>query len=103
MKLRYVKCSGMCYCVFFLKQKAPYEKRISYWSSDVCSSDLTAGPDESCGGQRIDADHHARAKRKTIADTIRLMHDLAAQLERRGTRSEERRVGQACVSTRTSR
>src|SRR3546814_18314775 len=26
---------------FFCKQKTAYEMRISYWSSDVCSSDLT--------------------------------------------------------------
>src|SRR3546814_1917354 len=26
--------------VFFSKQKTAYEMRISYWSSDVCSSDL---------------------------------------------------------------
>src|SRR3546814_3310633 len=26
---------------FFLKQKTAYEMRISDWSSDVCSSDLT--------------------------------------------------------------
>src|SRR3546814_8812090 len=26
---------------FFFKQKTAYEMRISYWSSDVCSSDLT--------------------------------------------------------------
>src|SRR3546814_961175 len=25
---------------FFFKQKTAYERRISYWSSDVCSSDL---------------------------------------------------------------
>src|SRR3546814_6155189 len=25
---------------FFFKQKTAYELRISYWSSDVCSSDL---------------------------------------------------------------
>src|SRR3546814_6738333 len=30
-----------CYIVFvFFKQKTAYEVRISYWSSDVCSSDL---------------------------------------------------------------
>src|SRR3546814_9099766 len=28
-------------CVFFFKQKTAYELRISDWSSDVCSSDLT--------------------------------------------------------------
>src|SRR3546814_16202038 len=27
--------------MFFFKQKTAYEMRISYWSSDVCSSDLT--------------------------------------------------------------
>src|SRR3546814_7335939 len=31
----------MCLFVFF-KQKTAYELRISDWSSDVCSSDLTA-------------------------------------------------------------
>src|SRR3546814_1707136 len=29
-------------CVFFFKQKTAYERRISDWSSDVCSSDLIA-------------------------------------------------------------
>src|SRR3546814_7394008 len=28
-------------CFFFCKQKTSYEMRISDWSSDVCSSDLT--------------------------------------------------------------
>src|SRR3546814_4188996 len=28
--------------VFFVKQKTAYEMRISDWSSDVCSSDLSA-------------------------------------------------------------
>src|SRR3546814_8224142 len=29
-------------CIFFFKQKTAYEMRISDWSSDVCSSDLSA-------------------------------------------------------------
>src|SRR3546814_5196679 len=29
----------LCLCLFF-KQKTAYERRISDWSSDVCSSDL---------------------------------------------------------------
>src|SRR3546814_10131738 len=29
-------------CFFFCKQKTAYDMRISDWSSDVCSSDLTA-------------------------------------------------------------
>src|SRR3546814_5537596 len=32
-------------CFFFFKQKTAYEMRISDWSSDVCSSDLSAGSD----------------------------------------------------------
>src|SRR3546814_12617346 len=31
-----------CCFFFFFKQKTAYEMRISDWSSDVCSSDLTA-------------------------------------------------------------
>src|SRR3546814_10972498 len=32
----------MCWCLFFFfKQKTAYEMRISDWSSDVCSSDLS--------------------------------------------------------------
>src|SRR3546814_9831684 len=31
----------MCICFFFFKQKTAYEMRISDWSSDVCSSDLS--------------------------------------------------------------
>src|SRR3546814_4287258 len=30
-----------CFFFFFFKQKTAYEMRISDWSSDVCSSDLT--------------------------------------------------------------
>src|SRR3546814_7782941 len=30
--------------VFFFKQKTAYEMRISDWSSDVCSSDLSSTP-----------------------------------------------------------
>src|SRR3546814_2016165 len=29
------------WCFFFFKQKTAYEMRISDWSSDVCSSDLS--------------------------------------------------------------
>src|SRR3546814_9489931 len=34
-------CILLFYCLFFFKQKTAYEMRISDWSSDVCSSDLT--------------------------------------------------------------
>src|SRR3546814_4084821 len=32
---------SVCWRFFFFKQKTAYEMRISDWSSDVCSSDLT--------------------------------------------------------------
>src|SRR3546814_9041633 len=35
---------------FFFKQKTAYEMRISDWSSDVCSSDLTIVPDSEARG-----------------------------------------------------
>src|SRR3546814_7349457 len=34
-------CSVLHCCFFFFKQKTAYEMRISDWSSDVCSSDLS--------------------------------------------------------------
>src|SRR3546814_7949662 len=34
---------------FFFKQNTAYEMRISDWSSDVCSSDLTGHPWTACG------------------------------------------------------
>src|SRR3546814_7381576 len=34
-------CDFIIVCIFFFKQKTAYEMRISDWSSDVCSSDLT--------------------------------------------------------------
>src|SRR3546814_1830764 len=39
---QYAICFGI---FFFFKQKTAYEMRISDWSSDVCSSDLLAGPE----------------------------------------------------------
>src|SRR3546814_3375983 len=37
----FLGCFGTDVFVFFFKQKTAYEMRISDWSSDVCSSDLT--------------------------------------------------------------
>src|SRR3546814_10571239 len=61
----------MCWCdcwidlsVFFFKQKTAYEMRISDWSSDVCSSDLTirarSGP--------FDMDPAAKDRIESIGD-----------------------------------
>src|SRR3546814_1106970 len=42
--LMFIEVVRLCFLVvfFFFKQKTAYEMRISDWSSDVCSSDLSA-------------------------------------------------------------
>src|SRR3546814_2487373 len=73
---------------FFFKQKTAYEMRISDWSSDVCSSDLSSKPTAS-----------SRAKRTVLAPMLA----AARSTPNRILRSEERRVGKECVSTCRSR
>src|SRR3546814_13119348 len=46
---------------FFFKQKTAYEMRISDWSSDVCSSDLTRAP-----VRRLETDDIGRGKQINI-------------------------------------
>src|SRR3546814_5904558 len=46
--------SGLLF-LFFFKQKTAYEMRISDWSSDVCSSDLS---DPRGQGRRLGMAHH---------------------------------------------
>src|SRR3546814_5097746 len=51
--------------IFFFKQKTAYEMRISDWSSDVCSSDLTMGISTS-----LDANGHVRVLSDPYQGTI---------------------------------
>src|SRR3546814_8773602 len=71
---------------FFFKQKTAYEMRISDWSSDVCSSDLTRSASRT-GSSASAASPCARRGRARKSPR----------------RSEERRVGKECVSTCRSR
>src|SRR3546814_6644267 len=41
-------CCMLCIIIFFFKQKTAYELRISDWSSDVCSSDLSVSAEIHC-------------------------------------------------------
>src|SRR3546814_2760028 len=83
-----------CGC-FFFKQKTAYEVRISDWSSDVCSSDLTpAGPPASMNSLAMRLPDNG-----DCSAGFRITELPAA----RAGRSEERRVGQECVSTCRSR
>src|SRR3546814_12830790 len=91
---------------FFFKQKTAYEMRISDWSSDVCSSDLHIEVHQIMGVNELDPI-------SATADDIDVPvfpYPLEQYLENSqtsrsqcGARSEERRVGKACVSTCRSR
>src|SRR3546814_1316100 len=74
---------------FFFKQKTAYEMRISDWSSDVCSSDLSVTPFQPYSGVVVLPISTAPCSRS------RAVHGAS--------RSEERRVGKECVSTCRSR
>src|SRR3546814_7356879 len=41
IKVRVTRLNMFSFVIFFFKQKTAYEMRISDWSSDVCSSDLS--------------------------------------------------------------
>src|SRR3546814_4303118 len=72
----------LVFLFFFFKQKTAYEIRISDWSSDVCSSDLT---------------YQWRPGSTYVANPP--YFDGMSMTPR----SEERRVGKECVSTCRSR
>src|SRR3546814_9793674 len=77
-------------CIFFFKQKTAYEMRISDWSSDVCSSDLPPR----APARDPDRDGQAPLRPGRLEPLARLHPQLRLDL-----RSEERRVGEECVST----
>src|SRR3546814_10225805 len=103
---------------FFVKQKTAYDMRISDWSSDVCSSDLVSffllGSSEeenaaACAAARrlfprlkIAGRHHGYFPAAQNADVCKAVVDSDAEVLW-VARSEERRVGKACVSTWRSR
>src|SRR3546814_1345919 len=83
--------------LFFFKQKTAYEMRISDWSSDVCSSDLTTG----CvfNGSALGKEYSA----KGILERLAVDNESKQKGVSKDIRSEERRVGKECVSTCRSR
>src|SRR3546814_1272697 len=92
--------SGSEWC-FFFKQKTAYEMRISDWSSDVCSSDLSKGEREGRPGRLPDP-----AQPRPFFPMLRYFSRRRARSVPPSvppSRSEERRVGKECVSTCSSR
>src|SRR3546814_3681289 len=93
-------------CIFcFFKQKTAYEMRISDWSSDVCSSDLTRRtPFEGKGKPEPLRHNLAGFWSRRITVEHRFVYSVTDEaLLIAACRSEERRVGKECVSTCRSR
>src|SRR3546814_2956174 len=99
---------GACECGFsfvFFKQKTAYEMRISDWSSDVCSSDLGVERHR----KHAATDGNTQQGNQHLPGTI--MRDRGGNVVKLSIRradpascheikrSEERRVGNECVST----
>src|SRR3546814_13500204 len=107
---------------FFFKQKTAYEMRISDWSSDVCSSDVFMGfrglrpfegkgsrgarlfchrPPEDAKGAMLECPQCQRAASNRRGRVVLVEPGLRQHLV--AVSSEERRVGQECVSKCRSR
>src|SRR3546814_6112251 len=90
-------------CFLFFKQKTAYEMRISDWSSDVCSSDLTSDLGRAAASHLRPMNHHI-SNTNHISEDANGRADQTSHHRGRGAgRSEERRVGKECVSTCRSR
>src|SRR3546814_18002956 len=104
--------------IFFFKQKTAYEMRISDWSSDVCSSDLSRLPSRFpfllvTPQYEVERILERRAREAGVrfeygAELTALRQDrdgVEADVRAADStvRSEERRVGEECVSTGRSR
>src|SRR3546814_3114104 len=98
-------------CVgFFCKQKTAYEMRISDWSSDVCSSDLSEPMQVAALGKAIldglasagalGVIKHIPGHGRALVDSH---HELPVVDASEEERPEERRVGKECVSKCRSR
>src|SRR3546814_14580974 len=83
------------YFFFFFTQKTAYEMRISDWSSDVCSSDLSVVGDALLAAGISLAEDGVGAAALVGGQWVD--HNLPSPEV--PVRSEERRVGKECVST----
>src|SRR3546814_9937160 len=88
------------YLFFFFKQKTAYEMRISDWSSDVCSSDLTIDLQEIRPVVRdTSVLRHLLATSDSLPEDTVFIVATALDFGGNVDRSEERRGGKECVST----
>src|SRR3546814_5105471 len=109
MRFAYViVCSAFIVCLVFFKQKTAYDFRISDWSSDVCSSDLPSANNIRVNNTRLYEhmqilDYVISPIRNQYDYILIDSHPEVSDVLRSIIRSEERRVGQECVSTCRSR
>src|SRR3546814_2504612 len=98
--LRQLGCSVCILFFFFFNQKTAYEMRISDWSSDVCSSDLTFAFLQ-CGENVGLGRDLAEMRRSDLLLALADEHDVDGQLAPRGAdrveRGEESRLGPLLV------
>src|SRR3546814_6580765 len=96
---------------FVFKQKTAYEVGISDWSSDVCSSDLTPLSDASDCHLSLQITNVRRSPKQLqsltsgtpLASVKHGVGRCGSRHIQHDSRSEERRVGKACVSPCRSR
>src|SRR3546814_1892475 len=101
----FILCIDIIVCIgffdvflfFFFNQKTAYDMRISDWSSDVCSSDL------SMTGAIVAVAPVIEAKAEDVTSALAFTAGLGILAVFLLPRSEERRVGKECVSTCRSR
>src|SRR3546814_10796146 len=99
----YLSSLIILFFLFFFKQKTAYEMRISYWSSDVCSSDLSMLPfsdtnPTTCRKPERDFDTTTPCRCTSCGSSGIASCSLFCTW-----RSEERRDGKECVRTCRSR
>src|SRR3546814_7501442 len=92
----------VCVFFFFFKQKTAYEMRISDWSSDVCSSDLSISTTRVYWAATLLPDDRSNSFGPRASKRAKRQKPPNSK-SRTGRRSEERRVGKECVSTCRSR
>src|SRR3546814_10921531 len=101
-------------CCFFFNQKTAYEMRSSDWSSDVCSSDLLKVPQLGLAPFDTAANKWVFSVPQSYGVMYRAIFEEMKKRDikkiayigfsdAQGERSEERRVGNECVSTCRSR
>src|SRR3546814_943637 len=92
--------AGRAGCVvFFCKQKTAYEMRISDWSSDVCSSDLSSLPSGKAVGNEQQPSGDVAALQSAVR-LGRLGERQGPGKDRRNPSRREQEIGRASCRER---